>query len=78
MIDASGAFAHGQTYVALSRCRTLEGIVLTSVIPPSAVIADQNIEKFNERMRNSRVDGEKLSAMRQSFELHLLTELFKF
>ena len=78
MIDASGAFAHGQTYVALSRCRTLEGIVLTSTISPSAVIADQNIEKFNERMRNSRVDGEQLSAMKHSFELHLLTDLFKF
>ena len=78
MIDASGAFAHGQTYVALSRCRTLEGIVLTSTISPSAVIADQNIEKFNERMRSSRVDGEQLSAMKHSFELHLLTDLFKF
>lgn len=78
MIDASGAFAHGQTYVALSRCRTLEGIVLTSTISPSAVIADQNIEKFNERMRSSRVDGEQLSAMKHSFELHLLTDLFNF
>ena len=29
IIDTQSAFAHGQTYVALSRCKTLEGIILS-------------------------------------------------
>lgn len=78
MIDASGAFAHGQTYVALSRCKTLEGIVLTTAIPATAIIADKNIENFNVEMRNRSVNTETLNAMRQAYGLHLLTDLFTF
>ncbi|MFW5659127.1 MAG: ATP-binding domain-containing protein, partial [Bacteroidota bacterium] len=43
-----GAFAHGQTYVALSRCRSLEGIVLKTRIKPSDVILDQNVTQFTQ------------------------------
>ncbi|MBN1923477.1 MAG: AAA family ATPase [Nanoarchaeota archaeon] len=46
----SGAFAHGQTYVALSRCRTLNGIVLKSPVKESDVIVDDVVTKFlNEK-----------------------------
>jgi ATP-dependent DNA helicase PIF1 len=45
----SGAFEHGQTYVALSRCRTLEGIVLKQKIRPQDVIVDERIIDFYER-----------------------------
>ena len=42
-----GAFEHGQLYVALSRCRTLEGIVLRQPIRPNDVITDERIISFH-------------------------------
>lgn len=46
-----GAFEHGQTYVALSRCRTLEGIVLRQPIRPRDVLVDERIVEFYEGHR---------------------------
>jgi len=45
----SGAFAHGQTYVALSRCTHLEGIVLRRPISPRDIIVDPTISQFMNR-----------------------------
>lgn len=39
-------FTHGQTYVALSRCRTLDGLTLTKDIYPNDVIVDQRVIEF--------------------------------
>ena len=44
-----GAFEHGQTYVALSRCRTLEGVVLRQKIRPRDIMVDDRIVEFYER-----------------------------
>jgi ATP-dependent exoDNAse (exonuclease V) alpha subunit len=44
-----GAFAHGQVYVALSRCRDLDGIVLRQPIQPNHIHVDEEIKEF---MRN--------------------------
>ncbi len=49
LIDlGGGAFEHGQLYVALSRCRTLEGIVLRQRIRPQDVITDERVVEFYE------------------------------
>lgn len=46
-VDMSdGAFAHGQTYVALSRCKSLDGLYLTTAIRREDVIIDQEIIEF--------------------------------
>jgi len=43
-----GAFEHGQTYVALSRCRTLDGVILRQPLRPQDVITDERIVTFYE------------------------------
>jgi ATP-dependent exoDNAse (exonuclease V) alpha subunit len=43
-------FAHGQAYVALSRCRTIEGMVITKKIYPNDVIVDSRIVDFSEKL----------------------------
>ena len=43
-------FTHGQTYVALSRCRSLEGIVLSKKIWPNDVIVDERIIAFSQKL----------------------------
>ena len=46
-----GAFEHGQTYVALSRCRTLEGIVLKQLLRPRDVLVDERVVEFYQQNR---------------------------
>lgn len=48
------AFAEGQTYVALSRCRTLKGIHLTRPIRPSDIRIDYNIVRFTNALREKQ------------------------
>jgi ATP-dependent exoDNAse (exonuclease V) alpha subunit len=47
---ASGAFAAGQTYVALSRLTTLDGLYLTRPLKPSDVRVDPDVERFMEAL----------------------------
>ncbi len=44
---AGGAFAHGQTYVALSRCRSLQGIILRAPIETQDILVDPRIIDFH-------------------------------
>nr|WP_320189732.1 helix-turn-helix domain-containing protein [uncultured Desulfobacter sp.] len=49
IVDAQNAFAHGQVYVALSRCTGLEGLVLTAPVPPNALGTDPVVVEFMNR-----------------------------
>jgi len=58
IIDAGKSFTAGQVYVALSRCRTLEGIVLKSKITPEVIFKDNRILKFQgETHANDNVES---------------------
>lgn len=49
IIDAGKSFTSGQVYVALSRCRTLQGIVLKSRISAHAILSDHRIAAFEKQ-----------------------------
>ena len=78
IIDVSSAFAHGQTYVALSRCRTLQGIVLSSPIPEKALISDGLVDQFIRRSTASIPNENQCQEMQRLYFLDLLNELFDF
>ncbi|HUR31124.1 MAG TPA: AAA family ATPase [Saprospiraceae bacterium] len=46
-----GAFEHGQSYVALSRCRKLNGVYLKKPLTPKDIMVDETIVEFYERHR---------------------------
>ena len=79
IIDANRSFAPGQVYVALSRCRTLEGMVLSSPIAPYAIICDGRVDEYiatqEERAKQSIT---QLPQLKEEYFRYLLTELFDF
>ena len=78
IIDVSQAFTHGQVYVAMSRCRTLEGIVLLSPISQSLVKKDDLLDKFNDYVANNKPDRDMLDNAHKRYFMELLTDLFEF
>ncbi|EMR02077.1 helix-turn-helix domain-containing protein [Cesiribacter andamanensis] len=78
IIDANAAFTHGQVYVALSRCRSLEGLVLTQPLAPGSIISDATIIGFNGRVEQNQPGPDALKGARQEYQQRLLLELFDF
>ncbi len=78
VIDASGSFAHGQVYVALSRCRTLEGMVLRRPISPSSIIGESNIDSFSTFVSMNQPTAETLSAFKKDYFTAVVSEIFNF
>ncbi|MEG1722220.1 MAG: HRDC domain-containing protein [Bacteroidales bacterium] len=78
VINAGAAFSHGQVYVALSRCRSLEGLVLTSPIRASVIVSDQTVESFTKYTEEHQPDETLLTNAREHYFLELVGELFDY
>ena len=79
VLDINHAFAHGQTYVALSRCRTLEGLVLTKPLYAGSVICDHNVDSFvNDELQRSQHCARELDECKRDYFVALMDELFGF
>jgi ATP-dependent exoDNAse (exonuclease V) alpha subunit len=78
IIDAEASFAHGQTYVALSRCTSLEGLVLKTPITSSAIINDNTVRVFNKEVEENLPDETILTSSEIQFQLNLISELFDY
>lgn len=78
MIDAGAAFSSGQVYVALSRCTSLDGIVLLSKIAPSAIHSNDNVIKGQQSLSYKGSLPERFAGARQLFTQQLLEEIFSF
>ena len=79
IIDANQSFAPGQVYVALSRCRTLEGLVLANPLDARAVISDERVDHYIEQQESEAERSiRQLPMLKQEYERYLLLQLFDF
>ena len=79
IIDAASSFASGQVYVALSRCRTLEGMVLATPLRADSVITDLHVEDYIEGQEAAAERSlARLESIKEEYYKELLGELFDF
>ncbi|WP_457551086.1 HRDC domain-containing protein [Desulfobacula sp.] len=78
IIDAKAAFAHGQVYVALSRCKTLEGMVLASPILSQGVGTDDVILQFDKTIQKKSPSTNLLQTSKIRYQQQLLLACFNF
>ena len=65
-----GAFAGGQTYVALSRCTSLEGITLKEPLRPSDIFVRAEVVRFANQYNNQQIINQALQEGKADREYH--------
>lgn len=78
IIDVEQAFAAGQVYVALSRLRSLDGLVLSNKISEAVISSDQNVVSFSENKAKQPPLQDRLKNSQMNFLKTLLLKSFNF
>lgn len=79
IIDAQASFASGQVYVALSRCKSLEGLVLASPIGNTAIINDSRVSDYiSHQTEETQKSISVLPTLKEEYYRQLLIEMFNF
>ena len=79
IIDAQASFASGQVYVALSRCKSLEGLVLASPIGNAAIINDSRVSDYiSHQTEEAQKSISVLPTLKEEYYRQLLIEMFNF
>ncbi len=78
IIDAGEAFAPGQVYVALSRCTSLDGLLLKSKIRAGSLFTDNRIIQFSQKIASSAKLRQELEESRRHYQEQLLITTFDF
>ena len=78
VIDAGQAFAPGQVYVALSRCTSLQGIVLKSLITPQSLHTDEKIIQFSQSNASEEKLKQELQQSKKQYQQNIIFSLFDF
>ena len=79
IIDAQASFASGQVYVALSRCKSLEGLVLASPIGNTAIINDSRVSDYiSHQTEEAQKSISELPTLKEEYYRQLLIEMFNF
>ncbi|MEO8770490.1 MAG: helix-turn-helix domain-containing protein [Ferruginibacter sp.] len=78
IIDAGSAFAPGQVYVALSRCTSLDGIILHSKISYNSLQSDARIVDFATKQQSSKLQEQILFNATKQYQQEIIFQLFNF
>ena len=79
IIDAGFSFASGQVYVALSRCKSLEGMVLASRIGMSSIFNDPRVTDYISHQQQMAEESiRELPALKDAYFKEQLLDMFNF
>lgn len=78
IVDVRSAFAFGQVYVALSRCKSLEGLTLKTPISSHMIKSDTDVSTFCECARQNQPDDQKLNTYVVAYQREVILKIFKF